>query len=1013
MSYCLQNSFRWLARLLFIVLAMTSLHAEELAPSGDADYVVDFWRTEQGLPHNMVSAILQTRDGYLWVGTADGLARFDGLNFTHIGDETAAGLKGARITALLETIDGALWVGTQGKGVFKLQGGLVSRLVVTDGLADNAVTSLAQDPAGTVWIGTQRGLNRWQGNKLDTFTSDMLRAGEAVVALYAGRSGATWITTRSEVFKMHDGKVEPFRIDVPQEGSAELRGAYEDRAGNLWTFSSSFLLNLSQGKRYNAFRSLDPASSRVWTICEQDDGTFWIGTSGRGLVRFSKGRFDVVGSREGLDQCDVRALFADHEGNLWIGTSYTGLVRLRVRQWQVFTANDGLISPKLSALAVEPDGHLWIGTEDSGLVRFNGNRFESLNSGFPYNSAMRIQSLCVDGAGALWVGTWGKGLLRMSGERLWRYGTGQGLSDDAITAVVAEPGSDAVWAGTRAGGLHRVSPTNITSFVRGDGLTGEPVRCLLFTRGGRLVVGDEGGGLAGWDGQRLTPMQAPPGLGNRAVRCLTEDRSGRLWVGTDGAGVYCRIGSSWMNLTTAHGLASDVVGSITQDRAGNFWFGSDAGIFQVRTMDMQSFLSGLASSVTSLFSARGQGVGEVKCAEGWPAALVTQSGALWFASSAGLLLVDPLNIKAPAPRVMIESVAVDGNLIPPVALRRTNAPLELGPSIHSLDFDFTAISFNAPEKTRFRYKMEGSDPGWVSSDLARRAHYGPLPPGRYRFRVIASSADGVWNETGASVALVVLPPIWRAWWFLALCSVALVGSIWLIVRYVLLRRLRAQLKESEQRRAMERERTRIAQDMHDEIGSKLTRISFLSEVARRGAKGPGENGATVEAIATTSRELLQALDEIVWAVNPRNDNLEHLAGYLEQYAREYFQRTAIQCDITMPSYLPEVELTAEVRHNVFLAFEEALGNTLKHAKPSKVSIEMSVRDGAAFVVVVRDDGKGFAAGEARSQSGRNGLNNMRTRLHAIGGGCETVSEPGRGTTVRLNCPLPATAFAGT
>lgn len=305
MSRSLPNVGRWCVGMAFVLCALTLLGADDEAPGdaavphyGDADYVVDFWRTEQGLPHNAVSAILQTRDGYLWVGTADGLVRFDGLTFTLIGDEMSSGLKDARITALLEGADGALWVGTQGKGVFKLKDGAVTRLTAVEGLADNAVTSLAQDAAGTVWIGTQRGLNRWREKRLDTFASDTLRAGEAVVALYAGRSGVMWITTRSEVYKMREGKVEPFRVEnIPQEGSAELRGAYEDRAGNLWTFSSSFLLNLSQSKRYNAFRSLDPASSRVWTICEQDDGTFWIGTSGRGLVRFHKGRFDVVGSR--------------------------------------------------------------------------------------------------------------------------------------------------------------------------------------------------------------------------------------------------------------------------------------------------------------------------------------------------------------------------------------------------------------------------------------------------------------------------------------------------------------------------------------------------------------------------------------------------------------------------------------------------------------------------------------------------------------------------------------------
>lgn len=250
----------------------------------EADYVVDFWRTEQGLPHNTVNAILQTRDGYLWVGTAGGLVRFDGLNFTLIGDETAPGLKDARVTALLEDRAGVLWIGTQGGGVFRLHHGAAEQLTTTEGLADNAVTSLAEDTTGTVWLGTQRGLNRWRNERLELFASNILRAGDAVVALHAGRSGAMWVTTRAEVYKLQGEVAELFRLaNSPPDSAGELRGAYEDRAGNLWTYSATFLLNLSQDRRYNAFRSLDPASSRVWTISEQDDGTFWIGTSGRGL----------------------------------------------------------------------------------------------------------------------------------------------------------------------------------------------------------------------------------------------------------------------------------------------------------------------------------------------------------------------------------------------------------------------------------------------------------------------------------------------------------------------------------------------------------------------------------------------------------------------------------------------------------------------------------------------------------------------------------------------------------
>jgi len=976
--------------------------------ASDVDYVVEFWRTEQGLPHNTVNAILQTSDGYLYVGTAAGLARFDGLKFTLIGAETELG--NARVTALLEDRSGVLWVGTQGSGVFTLQHGVMNRLSVESGLVDNAVTSLAQDASGTVWIGTQRGLNRWRDAKLDTFVSDQLRAGDGVVSLSVGGSKALWITTRSQVFRMRDGRVEPFRVQNGlQEGDAELPGAYEDKRGNLWTFSETYLLNLSQDKRYNAFSTLDPTSSRAWTICEQEDGTFWIGAGGRGLVRFYNAHFEKVGVREGLDQCDVRALFADHERNLWIGTSGNGLARLRVREWRVFTGTDGLVSSRLTSLAADAGGNYWIGTEDAGLARFNGSTFQSFTMGFPFDAAMNIQSVCVDGRGVLWAGTWGRGLLRIDGNRKWRYDTADGLDDDVVLAVAADAKSGVIWAGTRSGGVHRIRGGEVVRYVADDASVGGPVRCLYPSRFGPLMAGFEHGGLTSWDGQRLVLIPTPPTLSSHAVRSILEDQAGRLWVGTAGGGAFCRLGGVWINLNVSHGLPSDSIGQIVQDSAGNYWFGSDTGVFQVDEREMDSFLNGRSSTVTSLLSARGQGGGELKCSEGFPGAYVSPGGALWFASQGGLLVLDPHNLRVSAPRVRIERVTVNGAVIPPAQMQR-GEPLKLGPGIGSLDFDFTAINFIAPEKTQLRYRMEGLDPDWVQSDVARHAHYSTLRPGRYRFRVIAASADGVWNEEGAAVSLVISPPLWQAWWFITICSLGLLGAVWLGVRYVSLRQMRAQLKESEQRRAMERERTRIAQDMHDEIGSKLTRISFLSEIARQDQKGKGasESGETVEAIAGTSRELLQALDEIVWAVNPRNDNLEHLAGYLEQYAREYFQMTPVECIITIPPVLPQVELSAELRHNVFLAFEEALGNALKHADPRHVWIEMNVR-GSSFEILVKDDGRGFAAQSLPASSGKDGLLNMRSRLRAVGGECEMDSRPGEGTRVRLRCPLPRRA----
>jgi signal transduction histidine kinase len=356
--------------------------------------------------------------------------------------------------------------------------------------------------------------------------------------------------------------------------------------------------------------------------------------------------------------------------------------------------------------------------------------------------------------------------------------------------------------------------------------------------------------------------------------------------------------------------------------------------------------------------------------------------------------------------VIIEQMLVNGKPQAVPVDAETAQPIRLGPGLRSLDFSFTALNFTAPEKTRFWQKLEGFDADWVRNDGTRKAHYGQLPPRRYRFRVSASQTEDTSKASEASLSFIIVPPLWREPWMLALFGVVLVAAIWAAVRAVALRRLRVQLRLSEQRRGMERERSRIARDMHDEIGSKLTRISFLSEMARNaGAEAP-DVMPPIEGIANTSRELLKALDEIVWAVNPRNDNLEHLAGYLEQYAREYFSMTSVECELTLPPRLPAVPLSAELRHNIFLAFQEALTNSLKHGQPSRIRIHMGLEPGA-FEIRVEDDGRGFAAASDKA-IGQDGLHNMRERLRAAGGMCEVVSAPGQGTRVLFRFPLPAT-----
>ena len=970
--------------------------------SMEGDYLVEFWRSAQGLPNNTVNALLQSRDGYLWAGTAAGLARFDGLTFTEMADPATPGLSGACITALLEDREGALWVGTQGAGLLRLGPDRAAGFVEIQGLGDRDVTSLAVDASGVLWIGTQSGLSCWLKGRLAPLVSEVMPARDAIVALHAGRSGTLWVTTRSGVFRLQNGVATPFQLeDLPQSRNAEFIGAYEDSSGNLWALGSTFLLNVTQGRRFNYFRSQELASSRVWTICEQTDGTFWIGSSGRGLFRFQNGRFRVTGSKEGLAQSDVRALYADRWGNLWIGTSGNGLARLRPPRLSFVSAVQGGRPLEVTAIAPAAGEALWVGTADAGLLNWDGRRFEPFADGPPFDRVTQIQTLASGRDGALWVGTWGAGLWQLTDGRQRRFTTADGLSDDVVLTIAADPESDAIWVGTQSGNLQRAKAGRIESLGPLPGTNGGAISTLLPGPKGTLRVGTEAGGLARWDGSALVLEAGPAELPGKAVRCLFEDRKHRLWVGSWGGGAFCRTGDRWVRLGRRQGLGSDAIGLIVQDEAGDYWFGTGESLYRARAVEVEAFLEGKRSDVVGVPVASGEEHSDFRCAPGHPAVAQTAGGVMWLATATGLLPLSGLERTSaePVPPVILEGVLVDGR--PRSA--QAGAPLKLGTSVRSLDFLFTAITFTAPQKARFRHKLENFDAGWVEGDVSRRAHYGPLPPGRYEFRVIASNADGVWNQNGASLALIVVPPVWRAWWFLTLCGLASGVAIAAVVRAIATRRLRARLRLAEQRHAMDRERARIAQDMHDEIGSKLTRISFLSEIARHAGENSPEVAPPVEAIASTSRELLQALDEIVWAVNPRNDNLEHLAGYLEQHAREYFQKTEIVCEIQVPPQLPSFQLSAEVRHNVFLAFEEALNNTLKHARASRVGINMQLTPGA-FEIHVEDNGQGFAPGVGLKPE-QDGLANMRARLQAVGGSCEISSQPGRGTRILLRFPL--------
>ncbi|HVV72990.1 MAG TPA: sensor histidine kinase, partial [Verrucomicrobiae bacterium] len=465
----------------------------------------------------------------------------------------------------------------------------------------------------------------------------------------------------------------------------------------------------------------------------------------------------------------------------------------------------------------------------------------------------------------------------------------------------------------------------------------------------------------------------------------------------------------WTRYTTAQGLVSDKIGYILEDQLGFLWLGSNAGLMRFAKAALNKFAHdhSTTESIPCRVFGKSDGLPTSECSSGsQPGACLTREGRLYFPTIRGLVVLDPtqLQLNSNPPPVAIESVRIDGVLQTPDALRF--APLQtitVPASKESLEISYSSLNLSAPDKGFFKYIMEGHEKTWTERPgSVRYARYSKLPAGHYHFRVRASNEDGVWNDTGASLAVVVLPPFWQTWWFITASSLALLGLIVGSVHYVSTQKLQRQLASMRQQEALEKERARIARDLHDQLGANLTQVALLGEMAESDKELPNEVESHARQISQTARETTRALDEIVWTVNPSNDTLDGLINYVCKYAQEYLALAGLKYRLDVPPNLPSLPISPELRHNAFLAAKEAVNNVVKHSKASSAWLRLELHPDR-FVLEIEDDGRGL--NPADQKKGRNGLKNMRKRMQDVGGTFEVVSRPGGGTIVRLAAPV--------
>jgi signal transduction histidine kinase/ligand-binding sensor domain-containing protein len=966
------------------------------------------WQTDEGLPDNSVTGVAQTADGFLWVATYGGLMRFDGASFAAV--QLPSVLKKSVRTMLLDR-RGRFWLGIDTGSVICLESNASRIFGIGEGLPGDRIAAMAEDRDGAIWIIYPAALCRIKDGQVSRFTAvDGLPAGaNAWVATDA--QGRLWFSKGGQLGVFRNGKL----LTKLSFTDPAIRICGATPAG-LWICVGSRLLKYD-GNHEPVECARLPANAEPQILFEDHEGALWIGTTTDGLFRFKDGALENVPS----SQQSVCCLCEDREGNLWAGTRGGGLDLIRPGAVELVGRDAGLPFESVASVCETTDGWIWVASQSGTLARYRDGKWEMVGSeaGWTGDTATCVAA---DKKNGVWVGARDR-TLRFFHDGVWQSWQRQdGLHNGSVHLIFVASNND-VWVVT--GSPSHLQQLRGGKIIANYDLPAESrtIRAMAEGLDGTIWIGTLEGQVLRVKGSTLVPETAVTDSSGLPIRALQTTPDGALWIGYAGAGVARLKDGKYSRLTTENGLMDEFASQLLPDGRGGLWIVGNHGLFQVQLADLTAVAEGRAKHLRSLVFGRNEGLPNFEPnSANFPNVCRSQDGRLWFATRSGLLLVWPGSIhqNPTPPPVILERVSVDDKTVAlyggnsplqteggtgGLDLKQSKAKLRIRPQHRKLEFDFAALSYASPENVQFRYRLDNFDDKWMDAGTQRSAKYPHLSPGDYQFHVIACNEAGVWNETGAGLALVAAPFFWQTWWFRALVLLAFTASVTAIVRYISFRRLRARMAQLEHQAALEKERTRIARDMHDEVGAKLTRLSLLTEMAGVNPDMPASARGDVEEISETARETIRSFEEVVWAVSPRNDTLADLVHYLCRYAEDYFDGSSVQCGFDLPPEIPAVVLPTEVRQQVFLAGKEALNNVLKHAKAGRVRVQLALSAGE-FKIIIADDGCGFDSGSPPKRTGGgNGLGNMRERLQIIGGRFECISQAGAGTQVIFSASI--------
>ena len=956
-----------------------------------AEYHLKNWTAESGLPQNVIRGIAQTPDGYLWIATLNGLARFDGVRFTVFNKSNTPGIVSNRFSGMAQDGNGDLWLSTESGGLTRYHGGSFHSYGPAEGIPAGSVRGILRSAAGGIWVLSEGSILKfnpeaaefmdvtpanvkvrylplsWDNAGLWGQDSDGLHlfldgrfinhplpawlSGKTLWGVGVDQSGAVWIETTDGlqgVIFPNTQTVKPVDVGHPETIS------YLDSHGRQW----------SQRVARRLSRLLEVQSSgHIATIAmthtfEDREGNIWIGTEGGGLYQLQEETVTVYSKAQGLIDQDAYPIYQDKFGTIWIGAWQQGLSGFRDGRFSNYSVADGLPAPLVSALGGDRDGNLWVGTQ-SGLTVFHDGKFRVPDVFLPEQAV--VHAIMQDRGGTLWIGT-------TNGLVAFRNGPSRTITQQ-------------------------------------DGLASNDIQVIMEGASGDLWIGGYGG-LTRIRGSQFTQWTERDGLPSDNIRSLYEDSEGVLWIGTYDGGLGRFKDGKFTRYTERSGLFDNGVFQILEDGRGNLWMSSNRGIYRVSKRDLNAFADGAQTSITSVAYGKADGMLNEECNGGMaPAGIKAADGKLWFPTQNGVAVIDPstVRINRQPPPVVIETALVERS---PANIQNG---LSIPPGKENLEIEYTALSFVHSEQIRFRYMLEGLDSHWIDAGSRRTAYYSHLPPGTYTFHVIADNSDGVWNTSGQSLPITVLAPFYRTWWFITIVALTVAALIALAVYYRIsqLKRAQALQKAFSQQliASQESERKRIASELHDSLGQRLLVINNLLKIVQgKQNKGVVPSSETMEEISTEALLAIQETREISYNLRPFQLDRLGLTKAIEIVARTVSSASGIpvQCELdNIDDALPE-----NLRINFYRIVQESLNNVMKHSQAAEVKIHVT-RDDTRVVLTVRDNGIGFIPSNRPSKGGKSGfgLTGMKERADSLGGTLRFRSFPAQGTTMVVEIPI--------